>query len=104
MDELHFSEEVYNALDSNQPLVGLETAVVTHGLPYPTNIELAQAMEGVIREEGAVPATVGVLGGKAQVGMNKEDLLLLAQDREVIKISRRDFSWACAKKLASLSA
>ncbi len=99
MDEPHFSEEVYKALDSNQPLVGLETAVVTHGLPYPTNIELAQAMEGVIREEGAVPATVGVLGGKAQVGMNKEDLLLLAQDREVIKISRRDFSWACAKKL-----
>ncbi|MFV1948405.1 MAG: pseudouridine-5'-phosphate glycosidase [Anaerolineales bacterium] len=99
MDELHFSEEVANALDSNQPLVGLETAVLTHGLPYPTNIELAQAMEGVIREEGAVPATVGVLGGKPQVGMNKEDLLLLAQDREVIKISRRDFSRACAKKL-----
>lgn len=99
MDELHFSEEVANALDSNQPLVGLETAVVTHGLPYPTNIELAQAMEGVIREEGAVPATVGVLGGKPQVGMNKEDLLLLAQDQEVIKISRRDFSRACAKKL-----
>ena len=99
MDELNFSEEVTIALDSNQPLVGLETAVVTHGLPYPTNIELAQAMEGVIREEGAVPATVGVLGGKAQVGMNKEDLLLLAQDREVIKISRRDFSRACAKKL-----
>jgi pseudouridine-5'-phosphate glycosidase len=99
MDELNFSEEVTIALDSNQPLVGLETAVVTHGLPYPTNIELAQAMEGVIREEGAVPATVGVLGGKAQVGMNKEDLLLLAQDREVIKISRRDLSRACAKKL-----
>jgi len=99
MDELHYSEEVTNALDTNQPLVGLETAVVTHGLPYPTNIELAQAMEGVIREEGAVPATVGVLGGKPQVGMNKEDLLLLAQDREVIKISRRDFSQACAKKL-----
>ena len=99
MDELNFSEEVTIALDSNKPLVGLETAVVTHGLPYPTNIELAQAMEGVIREEGAVPATVGVLGGKAQVGMNKEDLLLLAQDREVIKISRRDLSRACAKKL-----
>jgi pseudouridine-5'-phosphate glycosidase len=99
MDELHFSEEVIKALESNQPLVGLETAVVTHGLPYPTNIELAQTMEGVIREEGAVPATVGVLGGKAQVGMNKEDLLLLAQDREVIKVSRRDFSRACAKKL-----
>lgn len=99
MEELHFSEEVREALDKKRPLVGLETAVVTHGLPYPTNIELAQAMENVIREQGAVPATVGVLGGKAQVGMNKEDLLLLAQDREVIKVSRRDFALACAKKL-----
>lgn len=99
MEELHFSEEVHDAIKKKKPLVGLETAVVTHGLPYPTNIELAQAMEAVIREEGAVPATVGVLGGKAQVGMNKEDLLLLAQDREVIKVSRRDFAKAYVRKL-----
>ncbi len=99
MDELHYSQEVRVALENKQPLVGLETAVVTHGLPYPTNIELAQAMEAVIREEGAVPATVGVLGGKTQVGMNKDDILLLAQDHDVIKVSRRDFSRAAAKKL-----
>jgi len=99
MVELHYSEEVLTAIEEKQPLVGLETAVLTHGLPFPTNIELAKAMEGVIREEGAVPATVGVLGGKAQIGMREEDLLLLAQDREVIKVSRRDFSRAAAKKL-----
>ena len=99
MHELHYSEEVRQALDNRQPIVGLETAVVTHGLPYPTNIELAQAMENLIREEGAVPATVGVLGGKAQVGMNPADIQLLAQDRDVIKISRRDFSRAALKKL-----
>jgi len=99
MDELHYSEEVQQALMEGLPLVGLETAVVTHGLPYPTNIELAQAMENVVREEGAVPATVGVLGGKAQVGLNGDDLHLLAQDRDVIKVSRRDFSRAAAKKL-----
>jgi pseudouridine-5'-phosphate glycosidase len=99
MVELHYSEEVWTAIREKQPLVGLETAVVTHGLPYPTNIELAQAMEKIIREQGAVPATVGVLGGKTQIGMNKEDLQLLAQDREVIKVSRRDFSRAAAKKL-----
>ena len=99
MHELHFSEEVRQALDNQQPIVGLETAVVTHGLPYPTNIELAQAMENLIREEGAVPATVGVLGGKAQVGMNLADIQLLAQDRDVIKVSRRDFSRAALKKL-----
>jgi pseudouridine-5'-phosphate glycosidase len=99
MSDLHYSEEVQVALHENQPLVGLETAVVTHGLPYPTNIELAQAMERAIREEGAIPATVGVLGGKAQVGLNEEDIQLLAQDREVIKVSRRDFSRAATKKL-----
>jgi pseudouridine-5'-phosphate glycosidase len=99
MADLHYSEEVIQALQEKRPLVGLETAVVTHGLPYPTNIELAKAMEGVIREEGAVPATVGVLGGKPQVGLNVEDLQLLAQDREVIKVSRRDFARAAVRKL-----
>lgn len=99
MHELHYSEEVSQAMAEDQPIVGLETAVVTHGLPYPTNIELAQAMENVIREEGAIPATVGVLGGKAQIGMNSADIQLLAQDRDVIKVSRRDFSRACLKKL-----
>ncbi len=99
MDDLHYSDEVWTAINEKTPLVGLETAVVTHGLPYPTNIELAQAMENVIREEGAVPATVGVLGGKAHIGMREEDILLLAQDQEVIKVSRRDFSRAAAKKL-----
>jgi pseudouridine-5'-phosphate glycosidase len=99
MEELHYSEEVKTAINNNLPLVGLETAVITHGLPYPTNIELSEAMEKIILEEGAIPATVGVLGGKPQIGMNKEDILLLAQDREVIKVSRRDFSRAAAKKL-----
>ena len=99
MVDLHYSEEVLKALEEKIPLVGLETAVVTHGLPYPTNVELAQAMENVIRQEGAVPATVGVLGGKAQIGMNQHDIQLLAQDRDVLKISRRDFARAAARKL-----
>lgn len=99
MAKLHYSEEVLTAMHENKPLVGLETAVVTHGLPYPTNVELAQAMENVIRQEGAVPATVGVLGGTAQIGMNREDILLLAQDRDVIKVSRRDYARAAARKL-----
>jgi pseudouridine-5'-phosphate glycosidase len=56
-------------------------------------------MENVIRQEGAVPATVGVLGGKAQIGMNREDILLLSQDRDVVKVSRRDFARVAARKL-----
>jgi pseudouridine-5'-phosphate glycosidase len=99
MVDLHYSQEVLTALQENQPIVGLETAVVSHGLPYPTNVELARAMENVVRQEGAVPATVGVLGGKPQIGLRDEDLLLLAQDRDVIKVSRRDFARAAARKL-----
>ena len=99
MADLHYSEEVLHALEEKKPLVGLETAVVTHGLPSPTNVELAQAMENIIRQEGAIPATVGVLGGKPQIGMNQEDIQLLAQDRDVIKISRRDFARAASRKL-----
>jgi len=99
MEDILYSEEVLEALENDWPLVGLETAVVTHGLPYPINIKLAQDMEETIRENGAVPATVGVLGGKAQIGMNKEDLLLLAQDKQVIKVSRRDFARAFTRKL-----
>jgi pseudouridine-5'-phosphate glycosidase len=99
MAKLHYSPEVKTALEEKKPLVGLETAVVTHGLPYPINIELASAMEKTIREEGAIPATVGVLGGIVQIGLTEEDIQLLAQDKEVIKISRRDFSRAAVKKL-----
>ena len=99
MANLHFSTEVKTAIEVKKPIVGLETAVVTHGLPFPTNIKLADAMEETIREEGAVPATVGVLGGVARIGLTREDLQLLAQDQDVIKVSSRDFSRAAAKKL-----
>ena len=99
MANLHFSTEVKTAIEVKKPIVGLETAVVTHGLPFPTNIKLADAMEETIREEGAVPATVGVLGGVARIGLTREDIQLLAQDQDVIKVSSRDFSRAAAKKL-----
>ena len=99
MANLHFSTEVKTAIKGKKPIVGLETAVVTHGLPFPTNIKLADAMEETIREEGAIPATVGVLGGIPRIGLTREDLQLLAQDQDVIKVSSRDFSRAAAKKL-----
>lgn len=96
--ELHYSKQVLEARKARQALVGLETAVVTHGLPHPTNLELARAMENAVRSEGAVPATVGVLGGRVQVGLTGEDLQLLAQDGQVRKISRRDLAGAAVKK------
>ncbi len=98
MLDLSYTEEVQQAKAQGLPLVGLETAVVTHGLPFPTNLNIAQAMEDVIQEEGAVAATVGMLGGRLQVGMKPEDLQLLAQDGQVLKISRRDLAKAVLKK------
>lgn len=98
MERFQISDEVRTALDRGSAVVGLETAVVTHGLPFPTNVEIAQAMEQEVRDQGAVPATVAVLGGKLQVGIGREDILLLAQDRQVSKLSRRDISRALLQK------
>jgi pseudouridine-5'-phosphate glycosidase len=98
MQIIQYSQEVAQAVQNQQAVVGLETAVVTHGLPYPTNLSLARDMEEVIREEGAVPATVGVLEGAVRVGFGEEQLNALAEDDRVIKISRRDFSAAVAQQ------
>ncbi|MGB7874218.1 MAG: pseudouridine-5'-phosphate glycosidase, partial [Anaerolineales bacterium] len=79
------------------PIVALESTVITHGLPRPQNLSLAQDMESTIREEGAVPATIGVLKGKVCIGMNGADLDVLANDPKPRKISQRDFSIAAVK-------
>jgi pseudouridine-5'-phosphate glycosidase len=84
------ASEVKNALDTGQPVVALESTVISHGLPYPDNLEVAQEMEGVIRAEGATPATVAVLDGRVHVGLETDQLTRLAQGRDVRKVSRRD--------------
>ena len=68
------SAEVSKALNLNQPIVALETAVLTHGLPYPQNIQLSQDLESAVRGQGAIPATVGVFEGKVHVGLTAQEL------------------------------
>ncbi len=92
-----FSPEVQRARRLRQPLVALETAVVTHGLPYPVNASLAADMEAEVRAHGAVPATVGVVRGKVCIGLEGSDLEHLAADKPMRKISRRDFGAAIAR-------
>lgn len=89
---LHFSEEVKNALESNQPVVALESTVITHGLPYPQNRDTALSMEQAVRDGGAVPATIAVLKGQITVGISEEDIerLASAPSGSVRKCSRRD--------------
>lgn len=96
---LSFSPEVADALNQHQPLVALESTVITHGLPKPENLKLARRMEEVVRANGATPATVAVLGGVIKVGLTAEELEYLANAESVVKVSRRDYPIVTAKKL-----
>jgi len=83
---------------SKQPILALESTVITHGLPRPQNLELARAMERVARENGATPATIAVLDGEICIGLTEAELERLADARDVRKVSRRDFSAAMVRK------
>ncbi len=93
---LSLSKEVQNALEAQHPVVALESTVIAHGLPYPTNLETARAMEETIRAEGAVPATIGIHDGKIVVGLSGTEIEQLAQAENVLKVSRRDIAVALA--------
>lgn len=95
--QLNFLPEVKNALDQGRAVVGLESTVITHGLPSPENIEVAQAIEATVREQGAVPATIAVLRGKITVGLTPEQLIYLGSAKNVRKCSRRDFPIVIAR-------
>ncbi len=86
------NEEVRNALENNMPVVALESTIISHGMPYPMNVEMANTVEGIIREQGAVPATIAIMDGKIKVGLTPEDLELLATSKDVAKVSRRDLA------------
>jgi pseudouridylate synthase len=90
--------EVAQALAANQAVVALESTVITHGLPRPQNLELAQNMEQEVRAQGSVPATIAMLDGKVHIGLNPAELERLSNETHTRKISRRDFGIAIARK------
>ncbi len=96
--DLFRSPEIARASAEKLPIVALESTVITHGLPYPQNLQLARDMEAAVRRAGAVPATIAVLDGKIKVGLSNEDLTRLAQSKTNLKISRRDLATAILKK------
>jgi len=97
--ELIFHPKVKAALAEGRPVVALESTLITHGLAYPTNLEVARAMEGTVREEGAVPATIAILGGKITVGLADDELEYLGRRprQAVRKCSRRDLPIAVGR-------
>ena len=93
---IKLSDEVQTALQAQQPVVALESTVIAHGLPYPENLEVAQAMEATIRNERAIPATVGIHDGKIVIGLSNDEIKRLGTAQNVLKVSRRDLAVALA--------
>ncbi len=88
--------DVQTALDGGQPVVALESTIITHGMPWPDNLATAQRVEEVIRSEGAMPATIAVFGGRIRIGQTAGDLEQLARADDVMKLSRADLPFALA--------
>lgn len=95
---LDIKEEVKHALEQNLPVVALESTIISHGMPYPQNVEMAKRCEEIIRENGAIPATIAIINGRIKVGLTDEDLNLLATSKNVAKVSRRDLAKVISTK------
>lgn len=96
---LDINPEVAKAIEDGKPVVALESTIISHGMPYPKNVETALNVEKVIRDNGAIPATIAILQGRLKVGLTREEIQYLGQGKDVIKTSRRDIPFIVAKKL-----
>ncbi|TDK39636.1 pseudouridine-5'-phosphate glycosidase [Rhizobium deserti] len=92
------SPEVAAALSAGRPVVALESTIITHGMPYPANLETALGVEAVVRDNGAVPATIAVIDGELRAGLERHELETLAQAKGVVKASGRDLAVAMVRR------
>lgn len=95
---LEIHPEVEKALRESKPVVALESTIISHGMPYPQNVETALKVEEIIRENGATPATIGIINGKIKVGLTREEIEHMAKSKDVVKVSRRDIPFVISKK------
>ncbi len=96
---MKISQEVKQALLHHQPVVALESTIISHGMPYPKNVETALRVEQVIRNAGCIPATIGIIEGEPIIGMSAEEIELFGKREGIVKVSRRDLPIVYAKKL-----
>ncbi|MGB4590190.1 MAG: pseudouridine-5'-phosphate glycosidase [Clostridiaceae bacterium] len=96
---LEVSNEVSEALKAGKAVVALESTIISHGMPYPQNVETALKCEAIIRENGAVPATIGIIGGKLKAGLSREEIDYMGKTKGIAKVSRRDIPYIIAKGL-----
>ena len=100
MEFLEISPTIQNALDEDLPIVALESTIISHGMPFPKNVETALQVEDVVRENGAIPATIAIIQGKMKVGLTHEEIQYLGKKGQAAyKTSRRDIPYLIAKKL-----
>lgn len=95
---MKISERVKKALEEGKPVIALETTIISHGMPYPKNVECALAVEKVIEDNGGVPATIGIIEGEPIIGMSHEEIELFGKTKGIEKVSRRDLPIICAEK------
>lgn len=99
---MEISPEIEKALNDSKPVVALESTIISHGMPYPTNLETAISLENEIKSHNAInaiPATIAVIGGKIKVGLSKLELEYMAKAKNVLKLSRMDLPYAVSKEL-----
>lgn len=100
IEYLDISKEVLDALRYYKPIVALESTIISHGMPYPENIDTALALEKIIRDNGAIPATMGIINGRIKIGLTRAEMEFLATSKEVIKTSRRDIPYVVGMGLS----
>ncbi|QYE97949.1 pseudouridine-5'-phosphate glycosidase [Paraclostridium sordellii] len=96
---LHIHPEVKKALSEGQPVVALESTIISHGMPYPKNVEMAKNVSKIIRDNGAIPSTIAIIDGILKVGLTSEEIEFLGTSNNVLKASRRDLPFIISKKL-----
>lgn len=96
---IEYSKQVENALKEDKPIVALESTIIAHGFPYPDNIKLAYKLEEMAKNNGVIPATIGIIGGKIKVGLTEEEIEFIGKSNDIYKASLRDLPVLLSKKL-----
>ena len=99
-DFIDIHPEVENAIENKEPIVALESTIISHGMPYPKNVETAFMVEETVRSNKAIPATIAIINGRLKVGLTNEEIEFLATNEEVKKVSRRDLAITIAQQLS----
>lgn len=97
--KIKISDEVKKAIDNNQPVIALESTIISHGMPYPQNVKTAFEVERIIRENGAIPATIGIIDGEAIIGMSADEIEQFGKKGGIAKVSRRDLPVVMARNM-----